>query len=816
MYHKRNLVTVDASQCVVSGDGLGPTIEAFKSYTINLVAKDFSGSNIGVGGEYFKINIVNRWTISGVLSCTVDASAKMPLESSISGYMTDNGDGTYHYNYTINQSGAITILISLETAGVYGEFRPTYEIVGPVVSTNISSRVYFETGDIIVNGESEYVSSIFTTSLLAPATGNYYFQFDYDDGLQIEFEGDIKFAALDVISEITSNFTASLVGGQYYQLKVWLQNAWGPGGVKAYWTVPFSTYTDIPSSAYYYKRYVGSTPYQVSVTCPTGYSGTNLAYPYICKEICGDGIRVGSEIWDDSNTLDGDDWIGAWTSAESRYICVGGNSTSADTCTEWADGYYPNTNSPPDVWNTKWGDGKKVLGVESWEDGNMIDGDGWSSICLQEIDWTWFGGNINRTDSWFKWKAGYTATQNYELWFETPLSENTQIMRAFAAFFVITGISMSSTIALVSSSSSTSSSFGLINQLQMIMLLPILDSYIPDKILDFIKSMRDSLFNIEFLSTDGLTFLDPFNEKFDFFQYNLYLYLLGLESGSAIVNVINSLIMSFFIIVGHSILFAIYLVMAKNSVLLKINSYLRKFLSVMTFGFYVTLINEVYLLLVIAVIYEISNNDSKSTKEYNSLIMTRIMLGLICWYLVFVLWQWIKSFSPTRFRRMKYFKALFQGLKDNKWARAFPLLSLLKKMLFWIVLFRFTGWDFDDKIGTFLAVELTYLVLIGILRPYVLKVDMFIEFMNEVFYVYFIAYLWGFKTKESWGTSSTDAFFWMMIANNMLIVIISNCVQILIIVKIIKTKCVNKNKVNEKHKNEFRADTRYIIMLRLL
>jgi cysteine-rich repeat protein len=873
---KRSLVSVDPTQCVVSGDGLGPSIEALKTYTINLVAKDSSGNNIGVGGESFKIEITNKWTISGVLSWEVDASAKKPLSAPISGTMTDNGDGTYTFNYMVNQSGEITVFIVLQTSGAYGEFRPTFEITGSVVSSNMSSRLYFEAYELSINGQTEYISSVFTTSLLAPATGNYYFQFDHDDGLKIQFEGDIKYDTLGVIAAASTNFVASMVAGQYYYLKIWLQNALGPGLIQTYWTVPGSTYIDIPSSNYYYRRHVGSTPYQVSVSCPSGYSGTNVASPYICKEICGDGLRVGSEIWDDGNTndndgwssnwglvetgfvcsggsiasgdswvpcvtgfipsgtptpsvcvevwgdglrvgveiwddsniSDGDGWSSDWRSTESGYICTGGSSTSADTCTKWADGYYPNSNTPPDEWNTKWGDGKKVLGVEWWEDGNSVNGDGWSSIWEQENDWAWLGGDINHTDIWIKWKAGYTATQNHELWFDTPLPRTAEIMRALAAFSAFAGVSMSSMTALTSSSSSSSSSFGMVNQLQMIILLPLLDTFIPQKIMDFIKAMSDSLFKMEFLPTDDSAFLDSVNEKFDFFQYNLYLYVIGLESGSAVVNVINLLIVTFMILVVHSMLSLIYLAMTKVWKLLKLLSYLRKLLSMMTFGFYVTFLNEVYLLVVIVVIYEISNSDSSTRQKSDSLLMSRIILSLVCCYLVLIVWQWTKSFSPTRFKKLRYFKALFEGLRENKWARVFPLLSLLKKMLFWIVVFRFAEWDFDDKIGFFLGVELTYFVLVSILRPYESKVDMFIEFMNEVFYVYFIAYLWAYKTEASWGTSSTDAFFWMMIANNALIVIISNCVQIVSIVRIIKRKWFSKkNKVDEKCKEEIKKDT---------
>jgi hypothetical protein len=127
-------------------------------------------------------------------------------------------------------------------------------------------------------------------------------------------------------------------------------------------------------------------------------------------------------------------------------------------------------------------------------------------------------------------------------------------MRALAAFSAFAGVSMSSMAALTTSSSSSSSSFGMVNQLQMIIILPLLGSFVPQKIMDFVKAMSDSLFKMEFLPTNGSSLMDSMNEHFDFFQYNLYLYVLGLESGSAVVNIINLLIVTLFIAVIHCFL----------------------------------------------------------------------------------------------------------------------------------------------------------------------------------------------------------------------------------------------------------------------
>ena len=106
----------------------------------------------------------------------------------------------------------------------------------------------------------------------------------------------------------------------------------------------------------------------------------------------GDGLRVGSEKWDDENTKSGDGCKSDWSSVESGYVCSGGNSTSKDKWTICANGYYQNDASNPTTCVTKWGDGIRK-GSEAWDDGNAVSGDGCPSDCLKVEDgWIWFGG----------------------------------------------------------------------------------------------------------------------------------------------------------------------------------------------------------------------------------------------------------------------------------------------------------------------------------------------------------------------------------------------------------------------------------------
>ena len=46
-----------------------------------------------------------------------------------------------------------------------------------------------------------------------------------------------------------------------------------------------------------------------------------------------------------------------------------------------------------------WGDAIKT-GTEGWDDGNIVDGDGWSKKCAIEANWNCSGGDSMHKDKW--------------------------------------------------------------------------------------------------------------------------------------------------------------------------------------------------------------------------------------------------------------------------------------------------------------------------------------------------------------------------------------------------------------------------------
>ena len=138
-----------------------------------------------------------------------------------------------------------------------------------------------------------------------------------------------------------------------------------------------------------------------------GYYQNDATTPTTWVTHWGDSKRVGSEKCDDGNTNSNDGWASDCTSIDSGWVCSGGSSSSADTCTKWAAGYHQNDSSNPTTCVTVWGDGLKA-GTEKCDDGNSSNGDGCKSDCSGvESGWVCSGGTTSSKDTCTKCGAGY-------------------------------------------------------------------------------------------------------------------------------------------------------------------------------------------------------------------------------------------------------------------------------------------------------------------------------------------------------------------------------------------------------------------------
>jgi hypothetical protein len=169
-------------------------------------------------------------------------------------------------------------------------------MTGPIFTTNVTSNINITWGDDDLPGQPDYWSLRLTSYVKAPYTGTFSIDTLRDDEIDFKWDGVLKINNFGLPGPQQSSFDVEMIAGQYYPFEIKFTNWVGPKYIMMSWSGPNTPFDIIPASAFEFPDYSYVQSYQVAVTCPTGYSGTDPSSLYVCKEICGDGLRVGSEV----------------------------------------------------------------------------------------------------------------------------------------------------------------------------------------------------------------------------------------------------------------------------------------------------------------------------------------------------------------------------------------------------------------------------------------------------------------------------------------------------------------------------------------
>ena len=108
-----------------------------------------------------------------------------------------------------------------------------------------------------------------------------------------------------------------------------------------YWKTSTVANQTIPQENLSIPYDAASSPYQITVSCPTGYKVGGAAMNQWVTN-WGDGLVYKAEVWDDANSVSGDGWTSDWTTIEDGWIWVNGSTTHKSDWSKWDSGYEPN------------------------------------------------------------------------------------------------------------------------------------------------------------------------------------------------------------------------------------------------------------------------------------------------------------------------------------------------------------------------------------------------------------------------------------------------------------------------------------------
>jgi hypothetical protein len=137
--------------------------------------------------------------------------------------MTDLGNGTYTGDFTVEQSGEISILIVLlNENGVHADFFNNNRWENPIAYHEISPNVNYDWGTGKITPERiDYVTAYFYTYIKAPTTETYTFDLLFDDGSDFYFDTNLVFQRIGTYAfNIVGEFSKNLVAGEFYDYNI--------------------------------------------------------------------------------------------------------------------------------------------------------------------------------------------------------------------------------------------------------------------------------------------------------------------------------------------------------------------------------------------------------------------------------------------------------------------------------------------------------------------------------------------------------------------------------------------------------------------
>jgi cysteine-rich repeat protein len=451
--------------------------------------------------------------------------------------------------------------------------------------------------------------------------------------------------------------------------------------------------------------------------------------------VWGDGIKVTGEEWDDGNATPGDGWDGGWN-VETGWIWDGGTIVIADT------------------WSEICGDGIRFNSLSTYcDDGNNADGDGWSMEWTVENGWEWthpYGG-----------PSAWTKTQVME---EQLYSNEANAIKA------ITGAgAILATWTSFSNLSYSTHLWQLINIMQLFMLILLFEIDIPSRIVNIFDSTKYLSLSFEISFINEIPFISSTLNYLDFLPPNGHYDILGINSGSALVNIFSLLGILLLILFLHILSYPLKLLGQKKTSGTEPSTWKLVCLKIwkfFTFGAYIRLTLQSYQLLVINSVSGLYNAQKKDISHLISILAASV-IG------VFWIFAPLLGFLIFYKRMNKRVEEIFVGLKKNQMSRIYQIILMLRKLIFimWMILFRFlpkTPYLLIPSIY-----QLGHIIFIIAVRPFEKTKDNIIEIFNEIIFTVILSGINYLHSKENWRGQFIDAYVYLIMAPGIFISLIS-------------------------------------------
>ncbi|CAI2376836.1 unnamed protein product [Moneuplotes crassus] len=326
----------------------------------------------------------------------------------------------------------------------------------------------------------------------------------------------------------------------------------------------------------------------------------------------------------------------------------------------------------------------------------------------------------------------------------------------------------------ISSVSSPQGAWSMINQFQILMLMPLTGSFFPSDVIMLLTGMDFTLISFSFIPIPRIPGIREFLDLYDFEQRDEYIYEMDIKSGSTFVNTFNLLAVCCIFCCGHLLIAAFKYILGKERSSRWYSKLIIWVYDIMTCTFYVRISIEAFFLLVVSSSREVYLISQVSTsKEILSCIFNFLLIIIWISFYILCFHQWRKSKSELRFTKMFYFREFFSGVKPHFKYRVYSTLFLSKRIVLIGLVIFMEKLPMIAKAILFVLVQTVSLGIIVSLRPFSDLKNNIIEIINEIHLLICCSVMLYFNKESHWNTTKTAIYIYVLLSDIIIVCLIS-------------------------------------------
>ena len=321
---------------------------------------------------------------------------------------------------------------------------------------------------------------------------------------------------------------------------------------------------------------------------------------------------------------------------------------------------------------------------------------------------------------------------------------------------------------------SLSSLWSISSQSQIFFLLFLTGVFIPKEVEMIITGLKVCLnFSDYFSYPINLKVPNFVSNYFDFGLGDSKLELLDIQSDSTAVNwcsfvasILMFIVMNFLVFVLNK-LWKSWLNLEKCEFTSKvINWIFGKLVILYTFGIYIRAVMNMNQFILVSSISEIYHFNISNTKRIISYAIAVIVF--VIW--IFIIWiiAGLVYFQEESKERRNKWAQLFEGIIKEKRYKIFIVYLFIRRLAFVALLITLISKSSFIIICVLILLQIVYMSVLIIKRPYVEVKSNMIEIINETYFVTMLISLLFYNSEEKWAGTPTTAYTWMLASNNII------------------------------------------------